>query len=455
MIARVLEFSPSEVSEAVAALRADFAPRDAEWELRMRSHAAAVGARVVAGSLDDDRTVLVGALFTAESAVEGAALCNPSAMLHPDQSRLGSGRVRVAVSLRQIGEGHRSSIGFATAIIGPGRTWRFQPRAHPLVGADHTAGRWHRAHFRAALSRDRPLREVATAVLDALPDEFTADQLDAAIAALPPGLASRYDAASDLAAIRMTARSAYAADFAPASELSARTLTPAAAEESHGMEDARFTRFSPRDGDDTENGTEYRASYTAYDGVTISSRLIRSPDLRTFTTHRLTGPPAGNKGMAFFPRPIGGALLALSRTDGDTVSLARSEDGLHWEDVARLRAPRELWQTVQQGNCGPPIETEHGWLVLTHGVGPMRRYSVGAVLLELEHPEVVIATLTRPLMSPSPAEQNGYVPNVLYSCGGIVVHGILWIPYGVSDDRIRVASVVVDELVAAMTPVPR
>ncbi|NQX11646.1 glycosylase [Microbacteriaceae bacterium VKM Ac-2855] len=446
MVERVMAIAPDEVATAVAELAREFTHRDTAWASRMRENAAAVGARLDATLVDADRAVLLGAVFTAEFALEGAALCNPSAMPHPDQSRLGPGQTRVALSLRQIGEGHRSSLGFATAIIGPGRAWRFEPRAHPPAAAEITAGRWTRGHFRAALNRNRPLSEVSVAVLDALPEEFGSDHLEAAIALLPARLAERYDAALDLAALRLTATSAYTASFAADIALARRTLLPAAPEEAHGVEDARFTLV--------EEGAEreYLATYTAYDGHAIASRMLSSRDLQTFTAHRLTGPPASNKGMAFFPRRVGGERLALTRTDGDTLSLARSADGLHWEDFAAIEEPRALWQTVQQGNCGPPIETERGWLVLTHGVGPMRRYSLGAILLDLERPERVLASLAEPLLRAHAAERNGYVPNVVYSCGGIVVQGVLWIPYGISDARIGVASVGVDELLDAMTP---
>lgn len=212
------------------------------------------------------------------------------------------------------------------------------------------------------------------------------------------------------------------------------------------MEDARFVRFTDADG-----AVGYRATYTAYNGHDIAPRLITSPDLNEFAIHRLTGSGAHNKGMALFPRLIGGHHLALSRTDGENISLARSTDGVIWEDVGIVHRPTELWELVQLGNCGAPIETDRGWLVLTHGVGPLRTYSLGALLLDLDDPSRVIARSTEPLLRPSAGLRDGYVPRVVYSCGAIAHRGTLWIPVGVGDSRIRIFSIAIDEVIASLS----
>ena len=240
--------------------------------------------------------------------------------------------------------------------------------------------------------------------------------------------------------------STYEARFDPASRLSQRVLLPSAVEEFQGMEDARFVRFETDDGEE-----HYQATYTAYDGRDIAPRLIRSTDLVTFRIHRLTGDGARNKGMALFPRKVCGAHCALTRTDGESISLARSADGLHWIEESVIHAPTEAWEVVQTGNCSSPIETDRGWLVLTHGVGPMRTYSLGALLLDLDDPGHVIARTVQPILRPQQRSQDGYVPNVLYSCGGIAHDGILWVPYGVGDARIGVFSVVIADLLDSMT----
>lgn len=212
------------------------------------------------------------------------------------------------------------------------------------------------------------------------------------------------------------------------------------------MEDARFTRFVAADG-----SIEYRATYTAYDGRQIAPRLLLSSDLRRFRASRLAGVAARNKGMALFPRLIGGRHLALCRTDGENLSLATSVDGFTWGAPDELHAPTQSWELLQVGNCGPPIETDCGWLVLTHGVGVMRTYAIGALLLDLDDPSRVIGRLTRPLLEPDRHEREGYVPNVVYSCGSVLHDGRLWLPYGISDSRIGVAWASLDGLLSELT----
>ena len=212
------------------------------------------------------------------------------------------------------------------------------------------------------------------------------------------------------------------------------------------MEDARFTRFV-----DDAGTVEYRATYTAYDGHQIAPRLLTSTNLSEFRAHRLAGPAARNKGMALFPRKVQGKYLALCRSDGESTSLSSSVDGYVWNKPQPVHAPHASWEWLQVGNCGPPIETDRGWLVLTHGVGAMRTYAIGALLLDLDDPTVVVGRLTDPLLEPDPSEQDGYVPNVVYSCGGLVHDGILWLPYGIGDARIGVAWTSLDALLGAMT----
>lgn len=216
------------------------------------------------------------------------------------------------------------------------------------------------------------------------------------------------------------------------------------------MEDARFTRFIDGQGD-----VEYRATYTAYDGQRIAPRLLTSPDLRSFQGRRLAGPAARNKGMALFPRLVNGRHLALCRSDGESTGLTSSADGIEWEAETVLQSPTRSWEMLQVGNCGPPIETDRGWLVLTHGVGPMRTYAIGAALLDLDDPSRVIASLDDPLLEPGPDEREGYVPHVVYSCGALLHGRDLWLPFGVGDARIGVARANLADVLDAMTPTPR
>jgi len=447
VVERVLAAPRAELEAAAALIEREFDPRHTELDAVLTANADKVNA--AEDHIDALTAVVLGATFTAEYAIEGAALCNPSAVADPDQSGVPAGQLRVVVSMRSIGEGHVSAISFCTALIGADRSWTFGERALPLARPTVSEGEWELDHLRCSLEHDGQMSEVSHAVMLKLPARSRKSDIDAAIRSLPDEFFTRYDSRAKVEAIRVVARSAYDADFAAESILSQRVLLPIADEERHGMEDARFVRFVDDDG-----SVEYRASYTAYDGRAINSRLIVTTDFREFSIRRLTGSPARTKGMAFFPRRVGGRLLALTRSGGESISLATSDNCLDWTDETLVYAPELLWEVVQSGNCGSPIETDRGWLVLTHGVGPMRRYAIGALLLDLDDPTKVLARLETPLIEPDGELQDGYVPHVVYSCGGIVHDGILWVPYGVGDSRIRVASVPMTELLDAMTPIP-
>jgi predicted GH43/DUF377 family glycosyl hydrolase len=447
VVSRVMSLADDEVERLVAGLLRDFGGRHRDYQAVLRRHASIVSAHVEeARELTAARTLLLGATFTAEYATEGAALCNPSAVLDPDQGGLRAGQARVAVSLRGIGEGHISSIGFCSAIVGPGAQWTFEPRLRPACVAQTSPATWSTAHLQAVLADQGHLDELAKAVLRALPAEFEGTDLEQALAEAHRDLLSRTGSAVTADLLRTVVSSAYEATFARDADLGQRVLWPAADEESNGMEDARFTLFTGDDGT-----VEYRATYTAYDGHRIAPRLLISPDLRTFRAHRLAGPAARNKGMALFPRMVNGQYLALCRSDGESTSLASSADGYSWGRSVVLQEPSAPWEMLQVGNCGPPIETGQGWLVLTHGVGPMRVYVIGALLLDLDDPARVVGYSRTPLLSPGPDEQDGYVPNVVYSCGSFLHDGLLWIPYGIDDRRIGVAYAPLNEVMAGLS----
>jgi predicted GH43/DUF377 family glycosyl hydrolase len=234
--------------------------------------------------------------------------------------------------------------------------------------------------------------------------------------------------------------SRYAVDFDDRSTVSERVLWPAGPAESHGMEDARLVRFT--DGGDAT----YFATYTAFDGSHVTPRLLETTDFRTFTVSALSGPSASNKGMALFPRRIGGRYAALSRWDRESNAIAYSRDGHYWGEAVTVQVPAQPWELIQLGNCGSPIETPAGWLVLTHGVGPMRDYAIGAVLLDLAEPERLIAALPEPLLVAEGPERVGYVPNVVYSCGAMLHAGAIVLPYGCSDSSVRIAVVDLSQL---------
>jgi len=448
IIARVMTIPADQADVLAAELTRDFGPRHPDIRGLFLDNADVVSSRLADPvDISDARRLVLGASFTSEYAVEGAALCNPSAVEHPDQTGLAPGQLRVAVALRAIGEGHRSSVEFAEAIIGPGRCWTFAERELPLWRARIEEGDWSIVHFRAAVEDEGILNEISHSVLQGLPERFTASDVEAAVAGLPSALARRADSARQIEALRDLTNSVYRALFAPETALSQRVLTPVAAEERHGMEDARFVRFT-----DLAGATHYRGTYTAYDGRDIAPRLIITQDLREFDIHRLTGDAAQDKGMALFPRPVDGRYLALGRTGGESISLAESPDGVIWNHVGDVHTPEEAWEIVQTGNCGSPLETPQGWIVLVHGVGPMRRYSLGALLLDLEDPTIVLGRTATPILQPREERRDGYVPNVVYSCGGLVVDGVIWIPIGIGDSRIGVCSIEVDELLSQLVP---
>jgi predicted GH43/DUF377 family glycosyl hydrolase len=444
---RVMEMPQTDVEAIAAGLVTDFGSRHPDTTALFFANAAAVGSRVPsAATVTDARKIVLGATFTSEFAVEGAALCNPSAVIHPDQSELKPGQLRLAIAVRSIGEGHISSIGFAEAIIGPGHTWTFDERAKPLSTATIAEGDWARSHFRTSIEHEGIVNELSSAVIRSLPPRFARADMEAAISALPAALSIRPDSHRQLEVLRDLVSSTYRASFAADTTLSQRVLMPVSAEENHGMEDARFVRFT-----DSEGLLGYRATYTAYDGHDIAPRLITSPDLKEFTIHRLAGDAAHNKGMALFPRLVGGSHLALSRTDGENISLAKSRNGVVWTDVGKVHGPVEPWEIIQTGNCGSPIETDEGWLVIIHGVGPMRTYSLGALLLDLDDPTVVLRRTRTPLLTPTDLTRDGYVPNVVYSCGGLIHDDVLWIPIGIGDSHIGVYSLTMKQLRSAMT----
>jgi predicted GH43/DUF377 family glycosyl hydrolase len=349
------------------------------------------------------------------------------------------------MSVRGIGEGHRSSIGFRTGSIeADGGVTLDAAGSFPTTGSV-AAGPFDRAVFHGRLFELGADGENAAYVLDALGGQFTDDELHLALRRLRAQRDTRRTAGKTSSHLRAIAACSYTTEFPAETDVSERVLWPATIAEAQGMEDARFVRFENDDG-----SSVYYATYTAFDGVTITQQLLETHDFVTFTASPIVGAAAGNKGLALFPRQIGGRFAALSRCDRETNSIAFSQNPRCWGDAVTVQHPVEPWETIQLGNCGSPIETSDGWLVLTHGVGPMRTYSIGALLLDLEDPTVIIGRLHEPLLTPADDEQDGYVPNVVYSCGAVLHADTLVIPYGIADTAIGIATVPVAPLLAAL-----
>lgn len=443
LIDRVLAIPEPEVARIVEGVLTGFSARHHELQAVLGRHFDLVAARMPTGApLTRERRLLLGAYFTCEYSVEGAALFNPSMVPAPDQSGLGPGERRFIMSLRAVGEGHISSIEFRSGVVDAHGAVRIDAPGTKLVTGRRSApDSYDRKQFSTKLSELGAWNELARSVVGPLGELFSPCELERSLDALdahsPPDAIS-FETAK---IIRVLAASSYVTRFPADSALDERILFPAGPHETHGMEDARFVRFVEDDGEVT-----YYATYTAYDGFEILPQLIVTRDFLSFTITTLNGVAAQNKGMALFPRRVGGRYLMLSRKDRENLHLATSTDVRFWDDVHELHEPSLPWELRHIGNCGSPIETSAGWLVITHGVGPMRRYCLGALLLDLDDPGRVIAHLPRPLLEPDETEREGYVPNVLYSCGGMLHGDDLVLPYGFADRGVGVVKIRVPEL---------
>jgi predicted GH43/DUF377 family glycosyl hydrolase len=451
LMARILAIPEAQVSGLNKEVLHCFEGRHHAFREQLEHQFELVSQHVPASTrLTAERRLLIGAYFTHEYAVEAAALFNPSIVLAPDQSHLGSGEKRFVMSLRAVGEGHLSSIEFRSGVLDARGAITLDPPTGRLLGGRRTApSHFDKARFSTKLLELGAINELSSSVLQRLGAKFTLEELETSLGALealgPPHAISF----ETVKIIRVLASSNYVTSFPSDSALDERVIFPAGPNETRGMEDARFVRFTADDG-----SVKYYATYTAYDGFEILPQLIETEDFLRFTICTLNGAAAQNKGMALFPRQIDGKYVMLSRKDRENLHLATSNDVHQWDAVSELYRPQNPWELLQIGNCGSPIETPAGWLVLTHGVGPMRRYAIGALLLDLRDPQRVIGHLTRPLMEPDENEREGYVPNVLYTCGAIVHADQLIMPYGFSDAGISVAQLSLSDLLEALVSSP-
>ncbi len=390
---------------------------------------------------------LIGAYFTKEYAIESAALFNPSIVPHPDQSHISKGSLRFVMSLRATGEGHISSIVFRSGVLDRHNTFRFDPLSDFVETPDLQADPvYKRSLFQHKLNEMEAGNEISAYIFNQLPEDFTHNELMGKIGMLyaRPQFSETIQTRT-FEIIRWLADSNYEVAFHADHRISERVIFPVSKNESRGIEDARFVQFI-----DDNGAVVYFATYTAYNGVTILPQLIETKDFVKFNILTLNGKAAQNKGMALFPRKIGGRYAMLSRQDGENNQIMFSDNIHFWQKSQIIQEPEYPWEFFQIGNCGSPLETDKGWIVLTHGVGPMRQYCIGAMLLDLENPSKVIARLDEPLLAPHEKEREGYVPNVVYSCGAIIYNNRLIIPYAMSDINSGIATVEVDELLSCM-----
>jgi predicted GH43/DUF377 family glycosyl hydrolase len=444
---RVLALPEHAVVATLKETLPHFASRHAEFPLVLaQSFSGVAGYIERPEELSDERRQLIGAYFVHEYAIDAAALSNPSLVRAPYQEGVPDGSLRFVMSLRAIGEGHLSSIQFRSGIIDADGNLQLDETSHFARTATHRTPIYEKSMFRAKLTELDVYSETAQYVIEPLPERFTAEQLDEATRRAAHERAHDQGAPQVLRTIHWLASSNYESTFHADSSLSERVIFPASPTESQGMEDARFVRFRYDDGSVT-----YFATYTAYDGYRILPQLIETRDFISFRVSTLNGASAVNKGIALFPRKVGGSFLALARLDNENNHLIRSDNVRFWHERQTLQTPVEPWELIQLGNCGSPIETEAGWVVITHGVGPFRRYCLGALLLDLEDPARVIGRLRQPLLEPADDERDGYVPNVVYSCGGLLHAGLLVLPYGFSDVGTRIATLRLNDLLSRLT----
>ncbi len=448
ILRRILDFSDKGVTRALNTVLADFSTRHRnitkvfEKNFNTVKDIMASDTEVFPNRLSRERKLLIGSYFTSEYAIEAAAFFNPSIVEGPNQGNLEEGQKRVIVSFRAVGEGHVSSIVFRSGIITHNNELIFKPVGRfvdlPEAMKLHV---YDKGQFLGKLREMDVQKDIISAVMDRLGDKFLYRDLQHSIAEVTKDISLSYSKKKVIDSINWLASSHYEITFSLDTDISERVIFPVSAHESNGIEDARFVRFIDDDGSVT-----YFATYTAYDGYTILPKSIETKDFYHFNISPIHGEYTQNKGMALFPRKIRGRYAMISRYDGVNNYLMFSDDIHIWHDARKIQEPQYPWEFIQLGNCGSPLETEKGWLMITHGVGPMRRYSLGAVLLDLEDPSHIIGQLKEPLLMANEEEREGYVPNVVYSCGSLIRNGDLLIPYGLSDYASGFATVPLDEL---------
>lgn len=387
LVRAVLDMSPGEARGQLDAVLKDFEAR--HWQTRRvfmtRYDEIEAQMGLDGANIGDEKRQLIGAYFCHEYSYAAAALMNPSAVPHYDQTGMPKGSLRILMSLRAVGEGHISSVAFREGIITDTNDMTLAPEP-PFATAADTFG----------------------------------DEDD-----VPEGEVTVHRHRD--------------------STLSGTLLFPITRAQSNGLEDMRLTHFRHDDGSE-----EWLGTYTAYNGSQIQSEMLRTRDWRAFDLVPMTGSAARNKGMGLFPRKVNGKYMMIGRQDGENIFLIESDRLTHWDEGVKLITPKFPWELVQMGNCGPPIELDEGWLMLTHGVGAMRKYSIGAALLDKNDPSKVIGRTSTPILAAASEDREGYVPNVVYSCGAIRHGESIFIPYGVADSSVAFAFVSIKSLLAVM-----
>jgi predicted GH43/DUF377 family glycosyl hydrolase len=446
IIDRVATLGDERVSHLLEAIRKDFAHLHAGLKDIFLAHYEQVSERVpMPEPITAERKLLIGAYFTLEYAFASAALFNPSMTPAINQKGLGPGALRFVMSLRTVGEGHISSIVFRRGVIDRNGDIAMDPPGpfhEPVRRAEYH--QFSKARFRVKLAGMGVREDVMKTVLARLGDQFTAADLLEVING-PQAVVDGLLRDDPQAGFEWLTGCDYDIETAADGNITDVVLFPLSEAESQGMEDMRIVRFTDDDG-----SVRYYGTYNAFNGRQLLPQIIEMAGMNIAHVRTLHGRAARNKGLALFPRKVHGQYMMSGRIDGENLYILKSDNVLVWDEQVKVQEPEFPWEFVQIGNCGSPLETEAGWLLLTHGVGPMRRYCIGAMLMDLDDPTKVLGRLDCPLLAPSDDERQGYVPNVVYSCGGLIHNGLLVVPYGISDAATGFATVNLDDLLARL-----
>jgi beta-1,2-mannobiose phosphorylase / 1,2-beta-oligomannan phosphorylase len=452
-ILSVLNMTPNEATVSLNQALRDYSMRHRNISKIFEKHFAKVSHLISELGIDPEsltypKKIIIGSYFTMEYSIEAAAFFNPSIVEHPDQSETLPGEKRVIISFRATGEGHISSIVFRTGVLDKNANLILEPVGKMLEEAEHIRQyQYNKSVFKKKFEEMYNFRDIIPSelILDKLNDTFSYGELYKCVQEAKKGLHLADDKEHLFNQIIWLASSHYKLEFSLDTNISERVIFPVSQSEKNGIEDARFVKFTE------DNGTiNYYATYTAYDGTAILPKMLETCNFYNFEIMPINGEIATNKGMALFPRKINGKYAMLCRLDGFNNYIAFSDTLNVWREATLLQEPKFPWELIQIGNCGSPIETPEGWLVITHGVGPMREYSIGASLFDLNNPEKEIGRLRNPLIVPNSKEREGYVPNVVYSCGSMIHNQDLIIPYAMSDYASTLATVNLQGLLNAL-----
>ncbi|MCH8233373.1 MAG: glycoside hydrolase family 130 protein [Bacteroidetes bacterium] len=442
IIQKVLNMDQAESESVLQIVLSKFAVRHRNVTKTLEKHYKLVTPmlaqlKVKSKTISTHKKLLIGSYFTMEYSLESAAFFNPSVVEAPDQYGLVEGKKRIIISFRAIGEGHISSIVFRAGVIDSNGDFEFSPVGERIEEASffkqHT---YNTAHFAQKLKDMKVPKKLSNIVLKNLGETFIYSELTKVVEHALEINELTMERQVALKEIIWLADSHYDIHFSLDTDISERVIFPVSETEKNGIEDARFVKFVDDNGKVTYYGT-----YTAYDGHAILPKMIETHDFYNFKIRPMHGEGAQNKNLALFPRKIDGKYVMLSRIDGINNYVSFSENLTVWENPIKIQEPRYFWEFAQIGNCGSPMETEKGWLVITHGVGPLRTYCLGASLFDLKDPTKELGRLREPLLVPRQDEMEGYVPNVVYTCGAIICHDNVMIPYGMSDYASSIVSV--------------